>query len=467
MTASALPLLLAPGSRLPRVARTALILFLWLLPFHSLIIALLFGYFGVSVDTVRALAAWKEIAVVVLVAWVALRSLTGSGPRTTIMAPDVAITALISIAVLFALLENTVFFARIPGGSLLYGFRDSILFMLLYYVGRSTPEIAESDTILRHAYLIALVVSVIGILERIFVSPDMLVVLGVASYMNDFLGLSAYTAGNEWSLPQNYWSILGGVMVRRSGSVFLHSQGFAVPFLFLMPAATAWALNRRGKHPWLARIGYAILWAGLLVTLTRMTTIVCILQVVIFYLIFRRPEWSLGSMLAAIAVGAVTVVVVPGLLHFIWETLSWQTGSSTSHLKDWQQGILAFVERPWGNGLGTTDSAPLRSLREPITGDNMYLTYAVQFGVAGIAAFVGVLVTILAVAWRVAWANVSDTQRRVAAVVALATIGIIINGVTSFLFSSNLLAYVFFWVAGATVTVAQRLRHTSTMDPAL
>jgi len=38
------------------VARTALILFLWLLPFHSLVIALLFGYFGVSAETARAVA---------------------------------------------------------------------------------------------------------------------------------------------------------------------------------------------------------------------------------------------------------------------------------------------------------------------------------------------------------------------------------------------------------------------------
>jgi O-antigen ligase len=166
-------------------------------------------------------------------------------------------------------------------------------------------------------------------------------------------------------------------------------------------------------------------------------------------------------MLAAMAIGAVTVVVVPGLLHFVWETLSWQTGSSTSHLKDWQQGALAFFQRPWGNGLGTTDAAPLRAFREPLSADNMYLTYAVQLGVAGIAAFVAVLVTILSVAWRVAWANVSDVQRRVAAVVALATIGIMINGVTSFVFSSNLLAYVFFWQAGAVVTMAQQASRRS------
>ena len=78
-----------------------------------------------------------------------------------------------------------------------------------------------------------------------------------------------------------------------------------------------------------------------------------------------------------------------------------------------------------------------------------------------------VLATILAAAWRVAWANVSDTQRRVAAVVALTTIGIIINGLTSFVFSSNLLAYVFFWVAGAMVTGAERLRYARGKDAAL
>lgn len=467
MTVIALSMPAATRIQLPKPALVGLILFVWILPFHSLIIALLYGYFGVGAETARSIAAWKEVAVVLLLVWVLFRALLGHGPRAELMAPDVAVTVLIGIAALFLVVENPLFHARIPVGAEMLGFRDSVFFMLLYYVGRSTPEIAESDTILKHAYLIALVVSVIGIVERIFVSPDMLVVLGVASYVNEFLGLSAYTFGNEWGLPQNYWSILGGVAVRRSGSVFLHSQGFALPFLFLMPAATAWTLNRRGKHPWLTRIGYAIIWAGLLVTLTRMTTIICVLQVVMFYLIFRRPEWSLGSIVAAAIIGAITVIVVPGLLHFVWETLSWQTASSSSHLRDWGQGALAFFEQPWGNGLGTTDAAPLRFFREPLSADNMYLTYAVQLGVAGIAAFVGILFTSFAVAWRVAWANVGDTQRRVATVVALTTIGIIINGVTSFVFSSNLLAYVFFWVAGAMVTLAERLRSAPGLDLAL
>ncbi|HEY8831894.1 MAG TPA: hypothetical protein VIM21_05245, partial [Gemmatimonadaceae bacterium] len=91
MTGSALTLPRTASVRLPRVARTTLILFMWLLPFHALIIALLFGYFGVSMATVRAVAAWKEVAIVVLVLWVALRSVTSAGPRARLMGPDIPV----------------------------------------------------------------------------------------------------------------------------------------------------------------------------------------------------------------------------------------------------------------------------------------------------------------------------------------------------------------------------------------
>lgn len=462
MTATALRFpATATRVRAPRISRVALILFLWILPFHSLIIALLFGYFGVSAGVARTIAAWKEAAIVVFLVWVVIRTLSGRGRNAPIMAPDVAVTGLIGLAVVSVIVAVPVFHARIPVGAELYGFRDGFFFMLLYYVGRSMPELAESEIVTKHAFFIALVISVVGILERIFISPDMLVLLGVASYMNDFLGLAAYTSNNAWGLPANYWTDMGGVAVRRSGSVFLHSQGFALPFLFLMPAASAWALNRRRRHPHLVRLGYALIWGGMLMSITRVTTVICVLQVVLFYLMMRRPEWAFGSIVTALAAIAVTVLVVPGLMHFVWETLSWQTGSGTSHMKDWGEGALAFLEQPWGHGLGTTDSAPLRFLRLPLSADSMYLSYGIQLGVAGLLAFVVMLGSILVISWRSVWIAATETQQRFFAVVALTSLGIFLNGVTSVVFSSNLLAYVFFLCAGAAMTAAQQLRPAS------
>ena len=445
---------------LPPISRVAVILFLWLLPFHSLVIAVLFGFVGVSPGSTRAIAAWKEAAIILFFLWTVVRTLSGRGRRTSIIAPDIAITVLIGLATVSVLLAVPVFNANIPVGAQLYGLRDAVFFMLLYYVGRSMPEIADSDTVVKHAYIVAVVISVIGIVERIFVTPDMLVLLGVASYMNDFLGLTAYTSNNPWGLPANYWTDMGGVSVRRAGSVFLHSQGFALPFLFLMPAASAWALARPKRHRVWVGIGYAILWGGLLVSITRVTTLICIMQVVLFYVMMRRPEWAFASIVTTLSLVAVTVLLVPGLLHFAWETLSWQTGSSTTHLRDWGEGAVAFFEQPWGHGMGTTDAAPLRFLRLPLTADNMYLSYGVQLGIAGLLAFVGALASIFILSWRAIWSAATESRRRVFAVIALTTFGIFLNGITSVVFSSNVLAYVYFLCAGAAMTAAHQTSPT-------
>lgn len=463
MTATALRFpATATRAQPPRISRVAVLLFLWILPFHSLAIALLFGYFGVSAGVARTIAAWKEAAIVVFLICVVIRGLSGRGRRSSLVPADFALFTLLTLAIVAVIVADPLFHAGIPAGAELYAFRDGFFFMLLYFVGRAMPELADSDTLMKNAFIIALVISVIGILERIFVSPDMLVLLGVASYMNDFLGLGAYTSNNAWGLPANYWTDMGGVPVRRAGSVFLHSQGFALPFLLLMPAASAWVLNRRRRHPHIVRFAYALIWGGLLVSITRVTTVICVIQVVLFYLIVRRPEWALGSIVTAMVAIVLTVVAVPGLLHFVWETLSWQTGSGTSHVRDWGEGILAFAEQPWGHGLGTTDAAPLRFMRLPLSADNMYLSYGVQLGVEGLLAFVALIGMILFTSWRGAWLATTETQRRFFAVVALASLGIFLNGVTSVVFSSNLFAYLFFLCAGAAMTAAQQLRRAGT-----
>ena len=69
----------------------ALPVFGWGLPFHSLMVALLFGGLGLPANTVRLLAAWKEIAVIGLVALVIVRALIGRGPRVSVSWIDIAV----------------------------------------------------------------------------------------------------------------------------------------------------------------------------------------------------------------------------------------------------------------------------------------------------------------------------------------------------------------------------------------
>ena len=437
------------------LSRVALPVFSWGLPFHSLMVAILFGGFGFSAATVRGLAAWKEIAVISLVILVMLRAATGRGPKVAVSWIDVAVASLLTIATGFYIGGRVLLRIEMPPGAELYGLRDIAFFLLLYFVGRASPEIADDPNTLRRLYIILVLTCAIAIVERIFVTPDMLVLLGVASYFQDFLNVSAFTVGNDYGLPMNYWTRIGSVEMQRAGSIYLSSQGFAVPFLILLPVATAWVFGRKRVIPSM-KLEYAIIWLGLLLSITRMTIIVCAIQLVLVILMLRKPEWAVaGLVIGSIAIVA-SMFVVPGLPGFIWDTLTWQTGSSASHVKDWSKGFTAFFDHPWGAGLGTTDQSAVRFGVEPLTADSGYFKYAVELGIQGLVALMLVFTGILATSYKVARYASTHNRRLLGTVVLFTTIGVLLNATTGVVFNALVLSYLYFWFAGAIVTVAQR-----------
>jgi hypothetical protein len=410
---------------------------------------------GLSAATVRGFAAWKEIAVIALVLLVILRAATGKGPRVAISWVDLAVSALLAIAFGFLIGGKTLLRIELPPGAELYGLRDIAFFLLLYFVGRASPEIVDDPNTLRRLYIILVLTCAIAVVERILVTPDMLVLLGVASYFQDFLNVAAFTVGNEYGLPMNYWTRIGNVEMQRAGSVYLSSQGFAVPFLILLPVATAYVFGQK-RITLSMKIEYALIWLGLLLSITRMTILVCAIQLVLVILMLRKPEWAV----AGLAVGCIAVVVsffvIPGLPGFVWDTLTWQTGSSASHVKDWSKGLEAFFDHPWGAGLGTTDQSAVRFGLEPLTADNGYLKYAVELGIQGLAALMAIFVGVLAASYKVARYASTHARRLMGTVVLFTTIGIMLNATTGVVFNALVLSYLYFWFAGAIVTVSQQ-----------
>lgn len=434
----------------------ALPVFSWGLPFHSLMVAVLFGGLGLQADTVRAFAAWKEIAVIGLVVLVIVRTAIGKGPRVSVSWIDIAVGSLLLIAIAFYVAGHALLRIDLPKGAELYGLRDIAFFLLLYFVGRASPEIADDPDTLRRLYIIAVLVSSIAIVEWFFVTPDMLVLLGVAAYFQDFLNVAAFTTGNEFGLPMNYWTRIGNVEVQRAGSVYLSSQGFAVPFLILLPAATAWVFGAVKRRTLSVKLEYAIIWLGLLLSITRMTIIVCALQLLLVILMLRRPEWAVAGLVGGVGALLVAFLAVPGLPAFVWDTLTWQTGSSASHINDWSKGFYAFFERPWGAGLGTTDQSAVRFGLSPLTADNGYFKYAVELGVEGLIAHLAIYVGIGLASFKVARHGGTQYRRLLGTVVLFTTVGVMINAVTGVVFNALVLSYLYFWFAGAIVTVAQR-----------
>ncbi len=435
--------------------RVALPLFSWGLPFHSLLVALLFGGLGMAMTTVRALAAWKEAAVIALILIVILRAVSGRGPRVSVSWIDLAVASLIAIALAFLFAGKALFRIELPPGTEVYGMRDIAFFLLLYFVGRASPEIVDDPQTLRRLYIILLLTCAIAIVERIFVTPDMLVLLGVASYFQDFLNVSAFTAGNEFGLPTNYWTHIGNIEVQRAGSVYLSSQGFAMPFLILLPIATVWVFGRARRISLSMKIEYAIIWIGLLLSITRMTIFVCLIQLVLVVIMLRKPEWAVAGFIGAGVAIVIAMFVVPGLAGFIFDTLTWQTGSSASHSKDFLKGFTAFFDHPLGSGLGTTDQSATRFGLEPLTADNGYFKYAVELGIEGLIAHLAIYIGILFTSLKVARSATTLNRRLMGLVVLFTTIGIMINAWTGVVFNALVVSYFYFWFAGAVVTIAQ------------
>jgi hypothetical protein len=426
--------------------------FVWLLPIHILVMAFLFGGLGWPGPAVRVIAAWKEMLVAVLFGLVLVRVVWHRGPRPTVHWLDLAVGGLGILAFAYVIGASVWFDAGLPIGAQLYGLRDTAFVSLLYFVGRATPEVAEDPRFLRALFVIGVATSVIAILERLFVTPGMLVLLGATRYIQDFLGASALTTGNVYGLPDNYWTQIGSHLVRRVGSTYLSAQGFAIPFLVVLPAATLWVLEARRRRL-LAWTGYTLLWVALLLTITRMTIIACLLQTLIVAGVRRR--WGLAVTVCTAAVGAFALVLVlfPGFADFIWETLTWQSGSSQSHLQDWGEAVDNLVRYPLGAGLGSTEQNAVRFGLTPLAADNQYFKYALELGIPGLLLHVAILVGILLAGVRAAWTAPTETSRTYGLLVATTALGIMLNAMTAAVINSMMLAYVFLWLAGALVTI--------------
>jgi hypothetical protein len=453
---------LAVGGTLTRILRRParwLAVLTWLLPFHIAIIAALFGAFGLPGAMVRGIAAWKEIAVALLLAAVAARALGGHGSRSRVGGTDLAVAALVLLALAHLLVDGAWLGGRVPAVGQLYGLRDAAYFSLLYFVGRATPEVARDVLFARRLFAVGIITCVLAVLERLFVPPELLVLAGVSTYFQDFLGVAAFTVSNEYGLPDNYWTWIGGAPVRRAGSVYLSSQGFAVPFLLIVPAATLWVLER-GRRRLLPWAGYTIVWIGLLLSVTRMTIAVCLLQVLLVAVLRRRWGVAMGMVLTGVFAAALAMAVEPKVAHFVWDTLTWDTASSTSHAKDWSSGIEAMAERPLGAGLATADQTAVRAGMVPLTADNLYLKYGVELGLPGLVLLPAVLFAFAAAGATAYTGSKLPGGRVLGAVVLVTTVGIAINAVTAVVFNSTVLAYLYFWLAGTTVTIAQRVRRS-------
>jgi hypothetical protein len=440
--------------------KRAFVVLACLLPLHTVTMAFLYGIVGVPEGIMRLMAAWKEL--VVLAAFVAtlVRALTGRGSGASVHWLDLVVGALGALILADLIAREAFVGTSVPFVGQLYGVRDSGIFLLLYYVGRSNAQEMTTEGILRMLFIIGVLTAVLAIIERLFVPPQVVAAVGLATYMKDFLNVGLYLT--EDGLPQNFFSDIGGTRFRRAGSIWLSSQAFALSFLLIMPAATILLLRRDRRAHVLRWLGYAVSWIGLLLSITRGPIFATVVAVcVVAWYMHRR--WAILGMIAAfVGAVAIAIVAVPALGTWLIDTLFFRTSSSTGHIGDWTSGLISLFENPMGTGLATADATGDRFGAQHVTSDNLYLKYGVELGFLGLGLLLTIFAGVAGSAWTAIRSKIASVEQRHFGIwVLAATIGVVISGMTVTIFGDQFVAYLYLWLAGAMVTVAQASRSPS------
>jgi hypothetical protein len=85
----------------------------------------------------------------------------------------------------------------------------------------------------------------------------------------------------------------------------------------------------------------------------------------------------------------------------------------------------------------------------------------VELGIEGLIALMAIFIGFGVTSFKVARHGTTKYRKLLGLVVLLTTIGVMINALTGVVFNALVLSYLYFWFAGAVVTVAQKERAPS------
>jgi O-antigen ligase len=157
-----------------------------------------------------------------------------------------------------------------------------------------------------------------------------------------------------------------------------------------------WA--RRPRVVWGAAIVLALLWAGLVLTLSQSSFAALLLGLLVLAGARWSPRWAVGVGAAALVVGAVFVLIAPSSLHLDL-TSSKSADSATSGRYDLVKGgVNLFADRPIdGHGAGSFSRAYRRaekgSAEKAVSASHTIpVTVAAEQGAGGLLLYLALLV---------------------------------------------------------------------------
>jgi hypothetical protein len=417
------------------------------------------------------LQAWKELllaAAVLSVAWRAWRERRlPFEPRPL----DLAMGVLALVALVYLVLPDAAL-AGSPGPKArFYGLRELVLPVAAYAVGRSLAFRRDDWRRIAAVVLgVSVIVAAVGLIEDYAIPLSVWRHAGAARYFREQLHFPDFHG--PAGLPENIALNTSSGVFRRLASTYLSPLGTAYQLAVALLVGAAW----RGRRRLVVAVGSALMLAALALALSRAAAIALVAALLLLALVERR--WVPAA--AAAAVAGVTLGVAAGFTHvaprthFFPEDLAYQranakqhgglskgsplttsgTFSDTSSEEHWaelRRSFHNFTRHPGGYGLGSGGQIAQRFGGDVAAGESLYMTVAVETGVAGLLALLALVAATLWDLGRIA------LRFRPAGVLLCAQAAVFAIAVQTEIWGIPWLVYVLWALTGAALTAARAL----------
>lgn len=434
-----------------------LLIFLALLPVYQLTMVLILHFSG-SQELVKALQPWKEaLALFMLILVSGFYLWSGRWFKWNGLDWLVFLYLVLNIIYVIGPWQPSLI-AR------LYGIRANAFLCILYFLGRSIPLSPQRQKQLLSGFLI------LGLLTGIFAMVDLFL---LPKDWPNRIGLSNYLIANFSSsdpstqdpigfgpmgLPWTYWTSTGQ---RRASAFFANPLDLAAAIHFTGSAALIIALQARPrtKRRWLASGIFFLLTFGLLLSVSRASTLAFALECVLITLILRKRSLTVLIIVLCL-LGLVAIFIFSsGLATFVWQTITFENPSSKGHLQEWSEGLNALLLNPLGYGPGSSGMVGSR-FGQKIGGENQYVIFGVELGVPGLLLYV--LMQMIGI-WIALWVfkHSSGNTQTLALIIAISRIGLAIVGLTAHIEIYIFQMFISWWLLGFISRTYSSLRSES------
>ena len=440
--------------------------------FHNILIMLLL-HFGVPSIVVRVVQAWKE-GILLLLFGLAVAALARALREKRLPRPtplDLAMGALAVLAMIYTVLPPSLLQGSANPQQRVLGLRVLLLLPALYLFGRVFQPRGRSDL---HwvAWAIAgagAAVGLFGLVELWFVPTSAWLDWGV-NQLSAWLGF-AYNGPR--GLPANFFQTTAeGFLLRRMVSTYVSPLGIAYAGLVIIPVAVALALTvKQRRERWLAWIATLLIVSGVLSSLTRLALVMMVAEFLILAVLLRRRSLLYLTPLVALAslfmffqyvdvgpllLGNLGVVPHrPPHLHIV--------GNADPSLRE-HAGLLGYdlqyvARHPLGTGVG---SSVHRFGPSQGTGESAVLDMFGDLGVLGGLLYLAIY------GGSFALALLAYLRYRTDPLIAMlpltfvvAAAGLAPISMTTDLWSDFATTFLFWWAAGASVTLLGQARRAT------